>query len=311
MQNIKGDMMKRDVKNEEQLLNTTLDVLEECGATEAYQYIIANKGFLEEYSSQVYNFLYCLSALSGLKADALAWIKEAVIEKKYWYRPEVLEDSDLDSIRNEEIFKECRKISDKKYQKALKNTSTLCTWNTFKSNKLALVLHGNQQNISMCQEWNGMESNGYQVEYVQSKIIDSYKLYRWENDSEIQLNQVVDTIEWGKYDSHILCGFSAGCNEILKTLLHGYIKCEGIIFQSPWMPVIDENIEKIMDILEGNKIWIQLICGKNDKDCSPLAEKFIAKADERKIKCGIEWIEDLGHSYPENFSEILNKLTEQ
>lgn len=49
--------MKREMKNEEQLLNTTLEVLEECGVTEAYQYIMANKGFLKEYSSQVYNFL--------------------------------------------------------------------------------------------------------------------------------------------------------------------------------------------------------------------------------------------------------------
>jgi hypothetical protein len=302
--------MKTDIKNEEQLLDRTLDVLEECGVTEAYQYLIANKGFLQEYSSQVYNYLYCLSASAGLKTEALDWIREAIIEKGYWYRPEVLEDSDLDSIRDEESFQECRKISDTRYQEALKDTATLCTWKTYKQNKLALVLHGNQQNIDMCRQyWGCMESKGYQVEYVQSKIIDSYKLYRWEEDSDIQLDQVVDTMEWDKYDSHILCGFSAGCNEILKTLLHGSVQCEGILFQSPWIPVIEEHMEKIMDILEENKIWIQLICGKNDKDCAPLVEKFIAKAGERKISCGVQWVEGLGHNYPDDFSDILNKLT--
>jgi len=282
---------------EEQLLDKALEILSESGAKEAYGYLLSNKEMIDEPSSQLYNFLYCLSAVIGEKSESLAWVREAIIGKGYWYRPEVFEDEDIDSIRNEPDFLEYKKISDERYYEALKTAKPLCTWEEIKSDKLALVLHGNQQNIySDKGYWKYLEQNGYQVEYVRSKAIDSYMLYRWDDDGEIQLNGIIGKLPWEKYCTRALCGFSAGCNEILKTLLETDIKCEKIILQSPWIPVIDDTLDRLLNILAD--VSIEIYCGSKDDDCLPNAKKLADKAVKQGLNCQFQIIDGLGHSYP-------------
>jgi len=294
---------------EEQLLDKVLVILGENGANEAYGYLLSNKGLIDEPSSQLYNFLYCLSAVIGAKRESLAWIREAIIDKGYWYRPKAFEDDDLDSIRNETDFLEYKKISDKRYYEALKTTSTLCTWEETKSSKLALVLHGNQQNMySDKKYWKHLEKDGYQVEYIQSKIVDSYMLYRWEDDEETQLNDMIGKLPWEKYDTRVLCGFSAGCNEILKTLLKTDTKCEKIILQSPWIPGIDDNLDSLIHVL--SNVSIEINCGSNDDDCLPNAKKFANEAVKQGLNCKLQIIDGLGHSYPIDTITTISCLSE-
>jgi len=282
---------------EEQLLDKALLILGESGASESYNYLLNNRGLIDRHSSQLYNFLYCLSAVIGAKDESLAWMREAIIDKGYWYRPEVFEDDDLDSIRNEPDFLECRKISDERYREALKTTKTLCSWKEIKSAKLALVLHGNQQNMDSDNEyWKYLENDGYQVEYVQSKTIDSYLLYRWEDDGEIQLDGMIEKLPWKKYDSHVLCGFSSGCNEILKTLLNADIKCEKIVLQSPWIPMIDNNLDSLLNAIIN--VSIEIYCGSNDEDCLPYAKRLADEALKRGLNCKLQIINGLGHGLP-------------
>jgi len=161
-----------------------------------------------------------------------------------------------------------------------------------------LVLHGNQQNMTAGREyWQFLKAEGYQVEYVQSRIVDSHMLYRWEDSSEIQLDGVIEKIPWGKYDVRALCGFSAGCNEILKTLSSKPIACEEIVLQSPWIPAIDGSLDGLMLALE--KTRIRIICGENDGDCLPYAKRLAKEAGRRGLNCELQVINGLGHEYPE------------
>jgi len=209
----------------------------------------------------------------------------------------VFADDDLDSIRNKVEFLEYKKISDKRYYEASKLSSTLCTWKKVKSTKLALVLHGNQQNIhSDNGYWRFLEEKGYQVEYIQSQTIDSYRLYRWENDENTQLDRIIMQLPWQKYKAHALCGFSAGCNEILKTLLYTKINCEKIMRQSPWIPVIDNNLNNLLIVLSNTKI--EITCGQNDNDCLPYTKKLAEEATSRGLNCSLQILDGLGHGYP-------------
>ena len=284
--------------SEERLLDEALEILGKSGASEAYAYILSNKELLDEHSGQLYNFLYCLSAVIGAKDEALGWMREAIIDRDYWYRPEVFEDSDLDSIRDEAEFAECKKISDERYREALKSSRTLCTWKEVKRAKLALALHGNQQNMDSDKGyWRYLEDEGYQVEYVQSQTIDSHMLYRWENNGETQLDGVIKQIPWESYDAHALCGFSAGCNEILKTLANTDFKCEKIILQSPWIPIIDDadSLDRLLTAL--CKVTMHIICGENDDDCLPHAKKLAEAAASQGLDCKLEIIAGLGHGF--------------
>lgn len=282
---------------EAKLLDKTLEILGEFGAPLAYEYILSNKDSLENCSGQLFNFLYCLAALTGSKEEALKWLKEAVVDKGFWYRPEVFEDSDLDLIRDDAVFEECKKISDAKYHEALRGARTLCTWEKVNGPRLALVLHGNQQNMTFGRDyWQFMQGQGYQVEYVQSKTIDSHMLYRWEDGGEIQLDKVVNGIFWDAYNVRRLCGFSAGCNEILRTLASSNVVCEEIVLLAPWIPVIDGDIDGLMAAL--GKVRINIICGENDEDCLPHAKKLAEEALKRGLDCKLETVSGLGHSFP-------------
>jgi hypothetical protein len=281
---------------EDKLLDNTLDILNKNGASAAYTYLLLNKDNVENLSSQAYNFLYCLSAMLNLKSESLAWIREVIIDKEYWYRPEVFDDEDLLCISDEPEFLKYKSISDERYYKAFEKTNTICTLQEINKNKLVLVLHGNQQNIHSCGDfWLYLEKQGYQVEYVQSKTIDSYMLYRWEDEGETQLDKVINKLPWDKYDSHTLCGFSAGCNEILKTLLNSTVKCDKVILHSPWIPIVDTKLDELLQAL--HNINIEIICGENDEDCLPNAKKLADKVIEQGLKCSLNIVKGLGHSY--------------
>jgi hypothetical protein len=297
--------------NQNKLLNTTIEILSNQGAEPAYNYMLHNQNnVIDSNRSQVYNFLYCLAAVTGKKEEALSWLEEAVVVNKYWYRPEVFNDSDLDSLVGEERFERIKTISEKRYLEAKKTAKTQCTWTNKTRNNILIALHGNQQNIEMCKKhWEFMKDNDYQVEYLKSCELDSYELYRWEDDGngELQLNNICEEIDWSNYDKRILGGFSSGCNVILKAILENKINCEYIILQSPWIPIINEKAEELISVLEHGKIKILLICGDCDEDCTPLAQTLQHKATEKKIDINTVWIKGLSHDFPDNFQEIVSE----
>jgi len=296
---------------EERLLNKTLDLINDESTNEAYSFLVANKNALETMSSQVYNFLYCLAATSGKKEESIAWLEEAVITKGLWFRPEVFEDEDLDTIRDDFRFKKCCGKSEERYLEALSHAKTICTWSKKTKSRLILSLHGNQQNNEISKEhWDFLRYDDYQLEYIQSKELDSFQLYRWEDEGTgpIQLQETIDMIEWDSYDNKILCGFSSGCNTILRAIRDRGVNCNKIILQSPWIPVIENNSDHLFRELKNSGIEVFLICGEADDDCFTLCKLFEAKAHEFGLDCKVLFLEGLGHEYPENFNELIRGI---
>ncbi len=249
---------------ENELLNKTLEILEKKGSKPAYSFISSNLNCLEALSSQVYNFLYCLAATSNKKGEALNWLTMAIIKNKIWYRPEVFDDEDLNSIRQEKIFLKVLKISNERYLEALKETSTVISWKKRTCDNIMLCLHGNQQNNDMNKEhWNCFKNSNLQVEYLQSKEIDSYNLFRWEDQGSgsKHLKSSLVQMDWDSYQTRILSGFSSGCNVILKAMLEEEITCEKIILQSPWIPIIEKSGDLIAKKIKKLNIQVLIVCG--------------------------------------------------
>lgn len=297
--------------DEMQLLNKRLSLLNDEDTSNAYDFLVNNIDDLESISSQVYNFLYCLAATSNKKEEALGWLEEAVIIEGLWYRPEVFEDEDLDNIREEKRFEICSKKSEVRYLEALKNTKTVCTWTEKKKDRLVLALHGNQQNNDISKNyWSFLEDDKYQVEYIQSEEIDSYRLFRWEDKGSgpDQLNEVINSIDWNLYEEKILCGFSSGCNVILKAIRDFNITCNMIILQSPWIPIVEEDLIYLVEQLKNNDIEVIFICGVEDKDCFPQCKLLEKKTSDMGLDINSIYIEKLGHEYPVKFNEIVKSF---
>lgn len=297
--------------NEMQLLNNTLEMIDDKGIKGAYNYLVSNLEELESLSSQVYNYLYCLASCSEKKEEAINWLNEAIVKKGFWYRPEVFEDDDLDNIRHDDRFKVYCNLSNERYMKALETAQTKCTWSRKSRKDIVLALHGNQQNIDICREnWDFLKDYSYQVEYLQSMELDSYQLFRWEDkgNGPSQLEKEINKIDWESYDNKILCGFSAGCNVILRGIMENDIDCDKIILQSPWIPVISEKIEEVVEILSKKNISILIVCGEDDEDCIDLSKKFAEEAAKKGVKIGNVFIKNLGHDFPSNFSDIVTEF---
>ncbi len=293
---------------ETKLLDNTLELIDETGTLKAYEYLKANLNQNEVWSSQVYNFLYCLAATSERPDEAVSWLNEAVVNKGLWYRPEVFEDEDLDSIRNIEKFRECVAVSNRRYEEALKSVVTEFSWNSKSADNLLIVLHGNQQNNEISRSfWDSISRPDYQIEYLQSGEIDSCGLFRWndEGDGPEQLSVALNSIRGSSYSNMVLAGFSAGCNTVLRSILEKNIMADKLILFSPWIPIVEENATDIIKLLKNNAIEVVIVCGTLDEDCIPLCKLFEDKSQEMDFDITIRYVEGMAHEYPEDLVTFI------
>lgn len=291
---------------ENNIINEALKIMDNSIA-DAYKYLVENEAQVKDRTGQLYNFLYCLAALSDKEEEALTWLEEAIIVKKMWYRPEVFEDDDLDLIKENLRFQKCVNLSNFRYENALKEAKSICTWEEKTKDNLLLVLHGNQQNINIAREDWEQFSDDYQVEYLQSSELDSQDLYRWEVDGNgyKELLKALETIDTNDYKTITLAGFSAGCQVILNALTEGFFVCNKVILQSPWIPTIENNHKEVVKVLHNHKTELLLICGEEDEDCLPLAKQLVQSGEEVSLAVSSHWIAGMDHEYPENFKEIV------
>jgi len=294
--------------NEEKILNKALSLLNDEGEKSAYMYLLKQKEKRDDWSGQYYNFLYCFAGINGAVEEAKAYLEEAIIEKGFWYRTEVFQDEDLDCIRDTDSFKACLEISEYRYQKALECAETVSTWKEKRKEKLAIALHGNQQNINDAKRsWQFLEKVGYQVECVQSKEIDAHNIFRWEDKGSgpEQLIDAIGKIKMADYDEHILCGFSSGCNTILRTLISFDLPCDTILLQSPWIPMIIEDLQALVAVIEEKDIRLIIVCGTEDVECFGQSLQLYEALSQSAIKVEKHWLEGLDHEFPENFDQLI------
>lgn len=297
------------------ILDMTFDILIEKGANSAYSYLTTHLNYENDLSSQTYNYLYCLAAMTERQTEALKWLHQAIIEKELWYRPDVFEDSDLDSLRDFEEFKNYIHISNKRYIEALKKTKTIFTWTSKKEDNLMIIFHGNQQNNTISRTfWNKVHLLNCQTEYIQSKEMDSFDLFRWNDDGdgpaqfESATNNLQHKILHTPYKSINLIGFSSGCNTILRIMLECTLPIDHIVLFSPWIPMIETQSDNLFANLLERGTKITIVCGKKDEDCLPNAFRLEADAKNNNLPIEVHYIEDLGHVYPDDLDEWSKRI---
>ena len=79
---------------ENDILETTLSIAEN-EYSEAYRFLLnAYEESPSSFGPQTFYFLACLAGGANMPELALAWLRKAIQENNWWYRPEVLEDED-------------------------------------------------------------------------------------------------------------------------------------------------------------------------------------------------------------------------
>ena len=293
-----------DERKENDLLEETLS-LAETDYAQAYRFLLATyEKEPGDFGPQTLYFLACLAGGAGMQDAALGWLKTAIEKNGWWYRPEVLVDDDLALLEENPEFLALKARSDARYADAVSAAKSVFSWNGKTADYLFLAVHGNTQNAQTARaDWAPIlyGDDHWQLETIQSAEPDGYGTFRWSYDdtSFLPVANTLDTVQDAGYDKIACGGFSAGCDMLLRAITFTPARCDLLILQSPWIPVLQEHKAAILQALRQKDIALRIFCGADDEDCLPLAQELSAAANQAGLDAALTVIENCRHQFPE------------
>ena len=293
-----------DVKKENDLLEETLS-LAETDYAQAYRFLLAAyEKKPGDFGPQTLYFLACLAGGAGMQDAALGWLRTAIEKNGWWYRPEVLVDDDLAQLEGSPEFLALKARSDARYADAVSAAKSVFSWNGKTADYLFLAVHGNTQNVQTARaDWAPILAGDdrWQLETIQSAEPDGYGTFRWSYDdtSFLPVANALDAMQGEGYEKIACGGFSAGCDMLLRAIAFTSARCDLLILQSPWIPVLQAHKAAILQALRQKDIALRIFCGADDEDCLPLAQELAAAANQAGLDAALTVIENCRHQFPE------------
>jgi len=291
------------MKKENDILEETLAIAEN-GYAAAYQFLLEEyENNSEEYGPQTLYFLACLAGGANLPEKSLEWLTTAILEKGWWYRPEVLEDEDLASLKNNVAFISLKSVSDNRYADVVSRAKAVFTWERKNADKLFLAVHGNTQNGQIAREdWEPIlrDNTQWQLETIQSAEPDGYGTYRWSYDMEsyVPVAKAIEKVQNEGYKKIVCGGFSAGCDMLLRAILYTPARCDMLILQSPWIPILKDHAEDLVNAVRQKSIDLKIFCGEYDEDCLPMAKQLYEITNREGVHVEFSVQEGSRHQFP-------------
>ncbi|MBD5514290.1 MAG: hypothetical protein HDR06_06435 [Lachnospiraceae bacterium] len=291
------------MKKENDLLEETLSIAEN-GYAAAYQFLLEEyERNPENYGPQTLYFLACLAGGDNLPEKALEWLTVAILEKGWWYRPEVLEDDDLASLKNNFAFISLKSVSDNRYAEAASRAKAVFTWGRKNADKLFLAVHGNTQNGQIARDdWEPIlrDNAQWQLETIQSAEPDGYGTYRWSYDmvSYVPVAKAIEKVQNEGYQKIVCGGFSAGCDMLLRAIIFTPARCDMLILQSPWIPILKDHAEDLVNAAKQKNIELKIFCGACDEDCLSMAKQLYEITNREGIHVEFAVQEGSRHQFP-------------
>ncbi|MDE7551944.1 alpha/beta hydrolase [Bacillus tropicus] len=298
-----------------QLLNETLHCYASKGSLEAYTYIMEHAKGIVGNEAQIYNFKYALASAAGLEEEALHLMKEAIIEKGFWYGNEYLiSDDDLKPLHKFEEFHQMVQLCKEREELAKKTERVDVKYiDSKKKEKLFIAMHGDQENIGIIEPyWKSVLAQNYTLALPQSSKIQFSDGFVWDDlhRGKEELKEHYDKlIENRTVENVIIGGFSAGARVALYTILQKDIAVDGFIFMAPWLPEVEEWNE-LLGVLQGKHIKGYIVCGDQDEDCFECTQQFVQLLRDKNIEHKYKIIPNLNHDYPIHFEEVLKEAIE-
>lgn len=302
-----------NTKKENDILEATLSIAEN-GYAEAYRFLVdAYEKDAGSFGPQALYFLTCLAGGADMSEKALAWIRKAVADNGWWYRPEVLEDGDLEPIKDNAEFIALKAVSDARYADAVAKAKEVFSWEGKRAEKLLLAVHGNTQNGQTARnDWEPLlgENSQWQTETIQSAEPDGYGTYRWSYDmvSYQSVARALKRIQSEGYGQIVCGGFSAGCDMLLRTVLFTPARCDMLILQSPWIPIMQDDAVRVIDAVGKKEIALSIFCGSEDADCLPMAEQLYTLAAKNGLNVRFDIQKGIRHQFPDGPSALMDLL---
>jgi pimeloyl-ACP methyl ester carboxylesterase len=254
----------------------------------------------------------------GNTDQALDLLEEA-LEADLWFFPDGLrQDPDLESLqglsRFERILEVCSKRQAAARKQAKPQRLVLEPTGTGSGRQLPLLiaLHGNNSSAEhSSQFWQPAADQGWLVALAQSSQVTGPGRYGWndrewtEHDIRYHHQSLIEQYDLER-ESVILAGFSMGGRWAAWMSLNELIPNLGFIAIAPFIP----DIQRFVPLLEAAKdrfIRGYVIAGEKDANCYAGTRELVAAMKSHGIPCEFESHADLGHAYPPDFRDSLDR----
>lgn len=255
----------------------------------------------------------CYASLNNLE-KAYSLLEEGA-NKGYFY-PVFPDDSLFNKPPYEGRFKELLKRTEKlKLQKA---DSTIASYvlespkSYSKDTPFFISLHGWGENIDMFKyQWKSesIKENFHHL-YIQSSQPCTYNGYCWEDfDKTIKdINSILDKVKeiiGFSPEKMFVGGFSQGGQRAIDICLKTDIPIKGIVVLCPGL--MEEHLDSEINLLSSKLNHVTIITGEKDG----FIEKqkiFVDRLKEAEVEHKFMIIENLGHWFPDNLSNLLDDV---
>jgi len=298
------------------LLNKGLDLYHAGRYLEGYELMTSNAGHVPRNDAQVYDYRASMACRAGHPDLAMELLNEAVLKKGCWYSQEYFdEDEDIAPLALLPGLSRLKEVcSEREREARAASVSELVMTRASVRNDSApivIVLHGNGQNIPICQEdWRGVPEEGFDLAFVRSSQLTFSDAYVWNDLKEgaRDLEEQLDVLRAeGELDGRpvIMAGFSAGARMVIKAVIDGMVDADALVLIGPWLPELHEwsdTIRSMGERMPGTCIF----CGDRD-ECLPWAHGLADMLLRMGRPCRFLVPAGLGHDFPPDFTSGLGK----
>ena len=107
----------------------------------------------------------------------------------------------------------------------------------------------------------------------------------------------------------IVCGgFSAGCDMLLRSIVFTPARCDILILQSPWISILQDHSEGLVNAFKQKNIALRILCGSDDEDCLPMAKQLFEVTTREGIHAEIAIQEGNRHQFPKESFALQDLL---
>jgi predicted esterase len=261
-----------------------------------------------------YNWKMCMAARANNAPLAISTLQDAVDAGLWFSRAVLHDDADLASMQGRPEFERLAAICEQRYASAAAQSKPELLLveppHAAPPYPLLVALHGNNSNATASAEfWRPATERGWLLALPQSAQLAAREAFVW-NDRERGIRQVSDQVAAlnAEFDPDrvVVGGFSMGGGLAIELGLGAGFASRGFVAVGPYLPDV-AALGQLIDSGPARGRRGYIVVGDQDDPCYQVSLDVAALLKEHGISCELEVHPGLGHVFPPEFPQSLER----